>query len=806
MASAQNMRPRFFEGQYLGADDLTAVVEHARVSDARHSLGAHTWGIAIGLHLTEVTQPGGELQVFIQPGYGWDGFARPVVVLAPYAIPAALFEKVVYNPVLDEPSGRLFPIWLRYREAESREPGPGFELCNSRDQNSRIQETFVVEMGDRAPEDLRDNITVAGLSVKAEEAYRALDPSERLIYDASIPHQAFPAGTLRTRWLIPLGFVRWKPGVLITSPGAFQPLSIADHAAAAALRVHIGVVAEAVQAPAGHIRLKNRVVAPSTVSSRDLVWVEGALRVEGDARLFGSRLALVDSQGQNGGVPLTVGRAGDGAGPRRQMRIEIGNAQAGNNSLEIGPTVADTFQPRFSVVDNGNVGLGTDSPSAMLELRNGDLVMSGNGDDAGDIIFRNAASNTQKGRVWTNPAAGAGLYLASSGTAAHLAVDGAGLVGVGTTTPDRAMTIQGTGAGTYLNIRTAGNAQEVLIGADAGGTIVSAMTNHDLQLRSGGNTTRLWVKADGRIGIGTSTPQRQVHVRGDRIRLENDNKTVDLRADGSSVDLHSETNDLYVRSSGPGGNNRLLMNPFAGDGNVGIGTEDPAAKLHVRRAINGDAAAVGSYVALIDNASVGDSADVLALRIGANQAQPGNNYVTFFAGANAQGRIEGNGAGGVAYLSGGADFAECLPVHSGQEPLLAGEIVGVVEGSLTRVTSDAHYVSVVSDRPAVVGNAPQSGDESGYARVALLGQVSARVKGPVRAGDLIAPSGNNDGCGVAVHPDDACEQSIVGTAWESSAECGVKRVRIAVGLPATVARAQQSELRRLRHRIAELEG
>jgi hypothetical protein len=136
---------------------------------------------------------------------------------------------------------------------------------------------------------------------------------------------------------------------------------------------------------------------------------------------------------------------------------------------------------------------------------------------------------------------------------------------------------------------------------------------------------------------------------------------------------------------------------------------------------------------------------------------------------------------------------------------MPGEIVGVVEGSLTRVTSEAHYVSVISDRPAVVGNAPQSGDESGYARLALLGQVSARVKGPVRAGDLIAPSGDNDGCGIAVRPEDASGQLIVGTAWETSGEDRVKRVRVAVGLPAAVAQAQGAELRRLRERIAELE-
>jgi len=32
------------------------------------------------------------------------------------------------------------------------------------------------------------------------------------------------------------------------------------------------------------------------------------------------------------------------------------------------------------------------------------------------------------------------------------------------------------------------------------------MTNHDLQLRAGSNSTKLVIKADGKVGIGTLTP------------------------------------------------------------------------------------------------------------------------------------------------------------------------------------------------------------------------------------------------------------------------------------------------------------
>src|SRR4051812_46034579 len=109
MPTALEQRPRFYDGQCLRAEDLTAAVAYARAADARHALGAHTWGIAAGLQLHEVARPEDPdaVDMYILPGYAWDGFGRQVVVPAPFLIDSALVAGLVKE-------ARLIDIWLQY--------------------------------------------------------------------------------------------------------------------------------------------------------------------------------------------------------------------------------------------------------------------------------------------------------------------------------------------------------------------------------------------------------------------------------------------------------------------------------------------------------------------------------------------------------------------------------------------------------------------------------------------------------------------------------------------------------------------
>lgn len=96
-----------------------------------------------------------------------------------------------------------------------------------------------------------------------------------------------------------------------------------------------------------------------------------------------------------------------------------------------------------------------------------------------------------------------------------------------------------------------------------------------------GSNEMVSVLQSGNVGIGRPDPDVKLHVTGNRVRLESESRKLDLRADGGAVDVQSDTSDLYLHSAGPGGHNRVIINPFGNEGNVGIGTTAPTDKLHV---------------------------------------------------------------------------------------------------------------------------------------------------------------------------------------------------------------------------------
>lgn len=203
---------------------------------------------------------------------------------------------------------------------------------------------------------------------------------------------------------------------------------------------------------------------------------------------------------------------------------------------------------------------------------------NGNAVGAGDFL---GTTNAQPLAVRTNGAE-------------RLRVDADGQVGVGLSDPRTQVHVRGriatgldfSSAGAVTLFPPDGFAWFHIDNGPAGGRPIGR-----LRLSHGetpGAHELMTLVQNGNVGVGTPTPAVKMHVVGNRLRLESGGRALDLRADGASVDVQSDTNDLYLHSSGPRTRNRVVINPFGGEGNVGIGTTDPQNKLHVVGTVRAD--------------------------------------------------------------------------------------------------------------------------------------------------------------------------------------------------------------------------
>jgi len=429
-------RPRFYEHQYLEAADLAAVVDYSRAQLARAQLGAHRWGIALGLDLREVPGPNNTLDVFVQPGYAWDGFGRPIVVSQPHKVAGSLFASIDAEFVVGNPP-RLVDVWLAYREAPTKGPRPGFEECEEGPAYARVIESFRFEVGSRTTfASQRDPIEIAGRSMDATQALRTFDPAAAELTDASVPHQALPSEGEVATWLVRIGVVSWEPG----NPGKFVARDQAALDRHERNREYCGVVASSIEANGGHVRVHDRSRPYSPFYTPDeLLWVEGGLRIDGDARLYGHRLEFIRSHTESPRLPFHVLRHDDATGTK--MQAVIGDQSAGANRFAVGRktgvdpnTNLDTHAEDFVVTDAGRVGIGTSEPTALLHL-NEDGLQIGTSANPDDNFHIQSNSDGPRGLRLYNGDVGAGSHLAS--------FTQTGRIGIATTDPSNVVHVNG---------------------------------------------------------------------------------------------------------------------------------------------------------------------------------------------------------------------------------------------------------------------------------------------------------------------------------------------------------------------------
>jgi hypothetical protein len=261
-------RPTFFEGQILGAGDLTGSLEYARSQMARHQRTLHTWGIAFGLELTgepQVAENGENVKaVTLAPGMAVDISGRQIVV--PEAVPLndAAFE-LVNSGVTDDTE--WFPVLLSGLDETATAVTVFGDICGP-GAGARISEGFEVTFGHRGEEqDLADQ-PVPGIDAgptggPGEQSARVL-----------------------------LGYVQWQPS-------AHRFKDVSPHGGGVPLR-YAGVAADEVVARGGTLVLRSRATPES-----------GTPTVVLDAEAQELRFGPQDSRGSVPDPVFTVTADGD---------------------------------------------------------------------------------------------------------------------------------------------------------------------------------------------------------------------------------------------------------------------------------------------------------------------------------------------------------------------------------------------------------------------------------------------------------------------------------------------------------------
>jgi hypothetical protein len=190
----------------------------------------------------------------------------------------------------------------------------------------------------------------------------------------------------------------------------------------------------------------------------------------------------------------------------------------------------------LTIDDNRKVGIGTTSPSQELTVYGSDPIISIQEASVSSQV--DIGTGTSTGFINVQKADGTRTIQLNGSADSYFT---GGNIGIGTTSPGSQLHIKNTSGAAILNLEASANGGEALfkaIGKSGGGDSRTIQFRYD----SGGdagriitaenipiqimtqNTTRVHVKGDGDVGIGTTSPAHKLHIidgAGTSLRLGN---------------------------------------------------------------------------------------------------------------------------------------------------------------------------------------------------------------------------------------------------------------------------------------------
>jgi hypothetical protein len=414
--------------------------------------------------------------------------------------------------------------------------------------------------------------------------------------------------------------------------------------------------------------------------------------------------------------------------------------------------VGNTNYPLLLNPVGGNVGIGTTAPGTNFHVEGGfnsHQIRFGNGEN---YYWGVGRENSSTGRFSLINKSGVGAETEP------LSVLVNGNVGIGIDAPTQRLHVQDTATTTALIKSTAGAAALALDGS-ALGQIHNLGNNHlyidngtanDIILRPGSYTESMRLKANGNIGIGTTTPAYRLDVSA-----TNDVQARFYAGVGYNGGITLDTADAAaanaVRFANAGTNKWGLMHGLSSGafdiydytagvsrfkvtsaGYVGISTTTPNAELEV----NGTISATNL---LVNGVAVGGAADHIVSDTTSVYANDGMDTISFTTAGSTRMMVDSSGNVGIG------TSAPAFPLHIAKDlPYIELErdsalrgLIGIANGSGVTFTSSAANDMVIRSQ----SNLLFGSSNNEIMRIASTGNVGIATTAPSLRLEVLGSTG-----------------------------------------------------------------
>jgi hypothetical protein len=249
--------------------------------------------------------------------------------------------------------------------------------------------------------------------------------------------------------------------------------------------------------------------------------------------------------------------------------------------------------PRLSITNTGNVGIGTTGPNALLNVQ-GDSdptilinAVTGNSANSGKLAF--AETDGGAHQAWMKYDGSANrLEIGTAEVSQALVIKRTdGNVGIGTTNPANLLSVVDSGGTGLEFIPQDANNRNVIFSYKRSASAYKQLnfSANDYVFVTGGVNDRMVIKNDGKVGIGTTSPNHTLDVETATDDIVASFNSLDNKA---AIGIYDDDTQIYLSAADSKGSFGFQVGTHANNlnidasGNVGIGTTNPSGKLEIK--------------------------------------------------------------------------------------------------------------------------------------------------------------------------------------------------------------------------------